>query len=214
MEKEEIRNNKELKRIIALKIGKMPYDPISDEDFDMIEEIALNSRLINGKESGISLDAIALFRNLRKLKLSNYRITKEAIGTMASLAGLRELEIFGAEFEEGISFEALEQVLNSLKFYNCLEIGFQYPRVKDVWLNQTDIDFSKIDLQAARKIIIRNGHIRNIHDLTDFPNIETVNLDGSVLTTSNNEKVDDINVNSKTEYTHQEEVILTNGERM
>lgn len=213
MKKEEIKDNKELKRIIALKLGKMPYDEIEAEDFDRIDEIALNARLINGKESGISLDAISLFPNLRRLKLSNYRITKEAISLIASLVGLRDLEIYGAEFEEGINFEGFEHTLKSLRFYNCLEIGFAYPRLEEVWLNQTDINFSKIDLQTSRRIVIRNGNVCNICDLTDFPNLESVNLDGSILT-KDDEIVKDIQVNSKTEYTHKDEVELINGERV
>ncbi len=213
MEKEEIRDNKELRRIIALKLGKMPYDELGAEDFEKIYEIALNARLINGRESGISLDAISLFPNLRRLKLSNYRITKEAISKVASLAGLIDLEIFGAEFEEGVTFEGLEHTLKSLRFYNCLQVDFKYPRLEEVWLNQTDIDFSKIDLQTARSLVIRNGNVRNICDLTDFPNLERVDLDGSILT-KGNEKVDDIKVSSKTKYTHKEEVELINGERV
>ena len=202
MEKEEIRDNKELRRIIALKLGKMPYDELGAEDFEKIYEIALNARLINGRESGI-----------RRLKLSNYRITKEAISKVASLAGLIDLEIFGAEFEEGVTFEGLEHTLKSLRFYNCLQVDFKYPRLEEVWLNQTDIDFSKIDLQTARSLVIRNGNVRNICDLTDFPNLERVDLDGSILT-KGNEKVDDIKVSSKTKYTHKEEVELINGERV
>lgn len=213
MEKEEIRENKELKRIVALKLGKMPYEEISDENFNQVEEISLNTHLINGQESGIGVSAISLFPNLKRLKLSNYRITKEAIDVIASLAGLRDLEIFGAEFEKGITFEGLEHTLKSLRLYNCLEIDFPYPRLSEVWLSQTDIDFSKIDLQTARKISIRDGHIRNICDLTDFPNIESVNLDGSVLI-KDDEKVEDIKVSSKTMYTHKAEVELINGERL
>ena len=213
METEEIRDNKELKRLVALKLGKLPDEELMAEDFSKVEEIALNTHLINGQESGISLDAISLFPNLKRLKLLNYRITKEAIDVIASLAGLRDLEIFGAEFEEGITFEGLEHTLKSLRFYNCLGIDFPYPRLDEVWLNQTDIDFSKIDLQTAKKILIRNGYIRNVCDLTDFPNIESINLDGSILI-KEDEKVEDIKVSSRTMYTHKAEVELTDGERI
>lgn len=209
----EIRDNKELNKIVALKTGRMPYEELTDEDFSKVEEITLNTRLINGEESGISLEAIELFRNLRRLKLSNYKITKEAIVTIASLAGLREVEFFGAEFEEGIDFSALEHTLKSLRFYNCLEVNFPYPSLEEVWLNQTDIDFGKVDLQTARRIIIRNGTVRNICDLTEYPNIELVNLDGSILVNKDNEKLENIKVNGKTVYTHKAEVELLNGER-
>lgn len=213
MKIEELMQNNELNKIVALKVGKMPYEPITEGDFAKVEEINLNARLINGKESGISLEAVSLFPNLRKLRLSNYRINKEAIETMASLAGLKDLEIFGAEFEEGIDFTSLAHSLKSLKFYNCLEVSFPYPSLEEVWLSNTDIDFCSVDLQSARRIIIRNANVRNACDLTDFPNIESINFDGSNLIGEDGEKLSDIKVSEKTQYTHKDENLLLNGER-
>lgn len=214
MKIEELKDNKELNKIVALKAGKMPYEAITAEDFEKVEEINLNSRLINGEESGISIEAIRLFPNLRKLRLSNYKITKEAIEIMASLAGLRELEIFGAEFEEDINFGSLEHCLKSLRFHNCLEVCFPYPSLEEIWLSGTDIDFCRIDLQTAKRIIIRNGSIQNACDLTDFPNIESINFDGSNLIGEDGKKLSDVKVNEKTQYTHKDEVELLNGERV
>lgn len=202
--------NKKLRKIIAIKLGKMPYEEISSNDLEKITEITLNARLLNGAESGIILDSLALFPNLKKLKLSNYRISPKAIELVSSLQFLEDLEIFGAEFEKDINFAPLEQQLLKLKFYNCLPITFAYPKINEIWLSNTDIDFSVIDLSRAKKITILNSTIKNIHDLTDFSNIENINFDGSTFMDANNEPVSEISVNEKTQYTHKSEVELFN----
>ena len=202
--------NKELRKIIAIKLGKMPYEKISSNDLEKITEITLNARLLNGAESGISLDSLTLFPNLKKLKLSNYKINQTAIELASSLQFLEDLEIFGAEFDKNITFAPLEQQLLKLKFYNCLPITFAYPKINEIWLSNTDIDFSVIDLSRAKKITILNSIIKNIHDLTDFSNIENINFDGSTFMDANNEPVSEISVNEETQYAHKSEVELFN----
>lgn len=202
--------NKELRKIIAIKLGKMPYEEISSNDLEKITEITLNARLLNGAESGISLDSLTLFPNLKKLKLSNYKINQTAIELASSLQFLEDLEIFGAEFDKDITFAPLEQQLLKLKFYNCLPITFAYPKINEIWLSNTDMDFSVIDLSRTKKITILNSTIKNIHDLTDFSNIENINFDGSTFMDANNEPVSEISVNEKTQYTHKNEVELFN----
>lgn len=202
------KDNKELRKLVSLKLGKMPNEQISDDEFQKISEISLNSRLLNGQESGIGLDAISLFRNIKKLKLSNYKITQEAINAIASLECLEDLEIFGAEFDKDINWGNFGAAFKSLRFRNCLPINFAYPSVSNIWLDQTDIDFSRIDLQSAKRITILNGKILNAHDLTDFPNIESVNLDGSTLIGKDEKQIEEISVNPQTKYTHEKMVKL------
>lgn len=200
----------ELKRLVALKLGKMPDEDITSVDLDRIDEFTFNAYLMNGQKSGITLDDIKLFKNIKRLKLSNYKINQEAIQTIASLEYLEQLEIFGAEFEEDISFDDLGKNVKKLKFNNCLEIKFPYPKLEEVWINRTDIDFKKIDLNSAKRIIIKNSHIKNICDLTDFPQLENVDFDGTELTNENGEKVQNIKVGVKTKYTHQDTEELFN----
>ena len=178
MIKEKI-ENEELKRLISYKCGKS-FEDVTEEDIAKIYDITLNSRLINGKESGITLDILELLKGLKRLSVLNYDVSQAELETMLGSLDLDSIKFSGVTFGD-VSFEKYDRLPGYISFVSCFNMPVCYPKVEVVDASGVDIDFKSIDLSQARKIIIRESIITNAHDLTDFENIEGVDLDGSRL---------------------------------
>jgi hypothetical protein len=157
------------------------------------------------KIHGINLNCVQAFPNLKRLKISNFEITQEFIDTIANFKDLKFLEITRGSFSN-VDFKSLESKLESIRFSNCPELPFEYPKVKDVMITKSAIDFSRIDFDVANKIFIQNSTIKNVRDLDQYDNIQKINLDGSELYDENEILIQDIKVSDKTIYTHEREV--------
>lgn len=210
MEKEQINKpfNEQLYRLIAMKLNKNPNEKIAPEELLKIESISLNAINFDRSPSGIELSAISLFPCLKKLTLSNYFISQADLNSIISLKNLESLKFFKADFAKDLDFSDFIGGLKHLMFDSCGKIEFDYPALSEICLTQTDIDFSRINLSKASSITITNGKISNVSDLTDFPNISSVNLDGSILYRADGEKVESIKVSTETKYSCKHEVRL------
>ncbi len=204
MKKEEIRNT-ELERIIAMKTGKINFSEVTDEDLSKITEMNLNAYLINGKESGITLEDALLFPNLQTLTISNYRITQELLKLLGELKGLERLHFNNILFEGDIDFQNLLERLRKVSFINCGDLNFGYPAVDQIQVERSNIDFEKIQFSQVKRISIQDSNIKNAFGLEEY-DIESVNLDGTTLYDKNGNIVEDIEVGKSTVYTHQKEV--------
>lgn len=203
MKKEEIESN-ELKRLIALKAGKIDFEDVTDEELEQVRDIVLNAYLINGKKSDISLDAITLFPNLERLRIVNFEITDEVIEKLASLERLSSLEILGATFSD-VDFSKLSKKLENINFTNCTSLPFKYPEVRNVAVTRCGIDFKNINFGVAENILIQNSIANNAHNLDDYTNIKRINLDGTVLYDEQEKILEDILVAVNTQYSHEKE---------
>lgn len=202
MIKEKI-ENKELQRLIAMKCGKVSFEEVTDEEIEAIFDIAINSRLINGKESGITLDVLPFFKGLKRLIVSNYIISQEQLDMILSSLDLESITFSGVEFQD-VTFERHEQLPRSIYFESCLNMPYVYPRVSNVRASGIEIDMTSIDFTKAKRVTIHESIIRNAHDLVDFDEIDSVDIDGSRLFDQEGNKKEEIKVSPKTRYTHQD----------
>lgn len=201
MKKEEIKNS-ELERLITMKVGKLSFSEVTDDDLEKITEINLSAYLINGKESGIDLSSALSFPNLETLTVSNYRITQENLDLLSKLKRLGILHFTNVIFEGNISFQNLAERLKRTSFTNCGDLDFSYPTVEQIQVERSSVDFEKIDFSPVKRIFIQNSSVKNAFNLNEY-NIESVNLDGTTLYDKKGNVVEDITVGKATIYTHQ-----------
>ena len=206
MIKEKI-SNKELKRLIAFKSGKIDFEEVTEEDIMCIRDISLSSRLINGAESGIDLEVLKYFFSLERVRISNFEITDDVIQMLSELECLDTIEIVGCTFKD-VDFTKLNGKLKRISFSKCEELPFKYPDVRDIRVIKSNIDFTNIDFTNVQNVFIQSSTIRNAHSLDDFCEIKKVNLDGTKLYDENGEEIKDIQVAEKTGYSHEEDVML------
>ena len=204
MKKEKI-ESKQLQRLIALKTEKLDYSEVTDEDFDKITDISIDSRLLNGGASGISLDVISLFPNVTDVIISNYELTQEDLNRLLELKQLRSIEIARCVFSD-VDFSDFTD--KRLSFTGCEALNFKYPSVKTIIIRGSRVNFECIDFKSATDIIIQESNIYNAHSLKDYPNIRSVNLDGSTLFSNYESKIPDIEVADETRYSHSIELDL------
>lgn len=206
MIKEKI-NNTELQRLIALKCNKLDFEEVSDEDIEKIDEISLKGKLINGRMSGIDLDTVQLFPNLVSLSISDLEVTQQFIEDISKLKQLKKLEIVGCPFGE-VDFNILEQENINIQFIGCEALPFKYPKVKDINVRGSNLDFESIDFSNVENINITESRINNAYDLLDYKNLKKVNIDASALINKQGEPIDDIKVPEETQYSHVAEIVI------
>lgn len=207
MLKEKI-NNTELQRLIALKCDKLDFEEVSDEEIEKIDEISLRGKLINGRMSGIDLDTVQLFPNLVSLTISDLEVTQQFVEDISKLKQLRRLEIVGCPFGE-VDFNILEQENIDIQFIGCEALPFKYPKVKNINVRGSNLDFESIDFSNVENVNVIESKIDNVYDLSDFKNLKKVNIDASVLTNKQGEPVNDIKVSEETQYSHVAKIMLT-----
>lgn len=197
--------SKELKRLIAMKTGKIDFEAVSEEDIVRIRDISLNSFLMNGQSSGIDLNILKYFLSLERVRISNFEITNEVLDMLSKLECLDTIEIVGCTFKD-VDFSSLNGKIKRISFTKCDDLPFTYPDVADINIVKSNIDFKNINFGNVQTVFIQNSTIKNVSDLNEYSEIRKVNLDGTILYDSNGDVVKDIKVGDKTSYTHEEEV--------
>lgn len=209
MYKEKI-NNVELQRLVALKCDKLDFADVTDEDIKKISNITLRGILINGNPSGIDLDCVESFPGLEKLSIYDYAITQDLINTLTELKQVKILEFGNCSFED-IDFENIQEKLSRIRFTGCESLPAKYPKTKKVQVAGSKIDFSSIDFKQVEDVAILESIVSNAHDLDEFSEIKSVNLDGSTLFNNEGNLISDIKVSENTVYTHALKLDISNG---
>lgn len=212
MQKKEI-NNHELERLIAMKSGKTSFSEVTEEDLNRIEDITLSAFLINGKRSDIDICDVRFLPNLKNLRISGFDFSQQDLDELVFLERLERLDFSDCKFSD-ISFEKLNGRLRHISFTGCEKLPFKYPEVEDVVITGSELDFGIFDFLKIKSINIQDSIINNIHGLEEFENIRSVNLDGTQLYGSKQEKLDDIQVSSETSYSHKRERLIIDEELM
>ena len=201
MKKERI-NNVNLRRLIALKCGKIDFEDVSDEEIEKISEITILGKKLNGEPTGITLDCLKLMNNIADLKLSDFILTPEDMDVLKQLEKLRSLQLSSCNLEE-ITEMSLPHGVSDFRITNCGKIKFKkYPEVSSIDISGSEIDMNSIDLDKVLDITILDSRIKNAKELTKFPAIRSVTIDGSILINKEGTIVDDIEVGENTVYTH------------
>lgn len=199
---EKIDNKGLIKRILE-RLHKADDTNFSVDELVKIEDIAFTKKLVNGKDTGISIDNIFLFKNLRCLTLRNYSLTMEDFLNISNHPAIEDVSFLECAFDD-IDFDNLPRIPEMLKFLNCPNLPLKFPRVKKVMIGSCEIDFTSIDFDSSTSIIIQNSKVKNVHNLNQYDNILEVNLDGSELIQEDGETVADISVSEKCKYSHRE----------
>lgn len=197
--------NEELKRLITMKVNKLNFEEVTKEDFKKIENIAINGYLINGKQSNYNFKELLFFPNLKKIKLSKFKLKIEDIEIILKLGNLKEIEIVNCNLEN-IEFYKLNKSIKSVKFINCEKLSGKYPEVEEIFVVGTNIDFKNINFINVKKVFAQNCIIKNVYNLNEYVSIEDVNLDGSKLYNEREKLIEDILVSQSTKYTHEKMV--------
>ena len=197
--------NQELRRLITMKAHKLNFEDVTKEDFEVIENITINGYLIDGKQLNDNLKELLFFPNLKRLKISKFKLGIEDIEVILKLKNLEDIEIVNCDFKN-IEFYKLNESIKSIKFINCQSLNFKYPEIEEIFIVGTNIDFKKINFINVKKVFVQNCIVKNAYNLNDYVSIEDVNLDGSKLYNESEELIEDILVSENTKYTHEKKV--------
>ena len=83
--------NKELTKRILERLHKKDTEDFSEEELESIENIGLTGKLVNGKETGIDIEDIFLFKNLKSLTLRNFSLTLEDLEKLSKHISIEEI---------------------------------------------------------------------------------------------------------------------------
>lgn len=199
-------DSKELQKLLLLKTGKSSIADITKEDIEGINAITFSGRLMNGNKSDIDISAIRLFTGLKKVSFSDVQITQELIDYLISL-GIRSIEFVRCDFGDICFPEDIDENLK-LSVIGCKKVPFVFPRLKEIQIVGSNIDFERIDFSSAENVNIVECNVSNAGTTEQFENIKSINLDGSNLYDSQGERIKDILVNQKTCYSHKDKLEL------
>ena len=197
--------SEELKRQVTLRARKLSFKDVTEEDLDRISEITLNAKSFDGEKTNIELSVLEIFKNLKKVRLIGFDITKEGIDEISKLEHLEMLEFVKCKVED-VSFELLQEKLERIYFSECGELLFKYPKVRNIIVNMCRVDFRNVDLEEVQAIHIINSVIKNLPDLSKYLNLKKVNFDGSKIIDESGMEVVDISVPEKIEYSHKKSI--------
>lgn len=195
--------NKQLLKTILNALNKSDSEDFSEEELLNIENIGFIERLSNGKATNIKVEDVLLFKNLKSLTLRRYTLTMEDLNLISKYTNIEDISFLECSFPN-VDFDELPRMPKTLKFMRCSALPTKFPRIRNIVVSFSEIDFDSISFSDAISIRINNSKIRNIHDIDTYDNILEVDFDGSELLKSNGEKVKDINVASGCNYTHED----------
>lgn len=197
--------NEELKRQIALRAGKLSFNDVTEEDLDYITELTLSMKSMSGEKNEIDFSTLELFPALRKVRVIGFDINQNEIDIVSRLDWLETLEFSKCKFGE-VSFKEIEEKLKRIDFSECGELVFEYPKVKNILINQCSVDFSRISLVGVQNIYVLESMIKNLPDLKEYPELRKVNLDGTTVLDENGAEVKEVVVSDTTELSHKDHV--------
>lgn len=195
--------NKELTKRILERLHKKDTEDFSEEELESIENIGLTGKLVNGKETGIDIEDIFLFKNLKSLTLRNFSLTLEDLEKLSKHISIEEISFLGCCFED-VNFDVLSRIPSRLKFIYCSKLPLKFSNIKKLMISFCELDFETIDFSSISSIFIQNSKVENVKDLTEYENLLEVNLDGSELTQKDGKSISDIRVRENCMYSHRE----------
>ena len=169
----------ELQKYIAYKCNKLTFNDCTEEEIEKIEELSISSKLINGKKSGITLEIIENFHNLKILNITGFDISQEELNIIISLPQIDRITFFNSNFENA-SFSNFNNPKIKLEFRGCI-LPKVLPKLENIYIEGTEVDFKSIDFSYVKNLKITSSTIKNTFSLKEFSQIESVNLNGSRL---------------------------------
>lgn len=194
--------NKELAKSIRNCLQGPHADIFSDQELASIENIGLTGRLVNGRETGVTIKDVLLFKNLKYLTLRAYKITTEDLYLLGSRTNIQELSFLQCTFVN-TDFDKVSRIPETLKFIGCPQLTEKFPGIKKILVDSCEMDFDSISFSKANIIRIQNSKIKNVHDIDAYDNIAEVNFDGSELVRANGETAENIRVGRNCRYSHK-----------
>lgn len=84
---------------------------ITEEDLDNVKSLNINSFDLSGNYISNSLEDLNLFKNLKKLKISNYVLNRENINIIDSLKGIEDYIFYKCDIKDMLE-------ISRKKYYN------------------------------------------------------------------------------------------------
>ena len=197
-------NSSELKRNICLKTGHFEFDEVSEEDLTRVYEIALRGVKFNGEESDANIYELSELSNLRELSLQTFEFDPRIIEFLKSL-GLKTFHMVNGKTDEPIDLDFGEEIekLDIKSSEGLEEAKIVSPEV--LYISDSKVDFSKIDLSKARSIYLQDCVIVGYDDPSKNEALEYINFDGSTVTDREGKLVTEFALRDGIYITHEEE---------
>ena len=210
MKKEKIKSQ-ELRQQIMLRLNEIDYDDVTDEGLDRIKYMNFNFRAINGERVDIALEEILIFSGLENIKIGNTEVTQELIDVLNLLPELKSIEFVKCRIR-AVEFKELMYKLKKLKLTCCEEVDFKYPKIKELLVFKSNINFKDVDIDRLEVIQILGSIVKNARILEDAKLLKRVSLDGTQLFDENGNIIKDLILDKEIEYSHKEEIELYDTE--
>ena len=210
MKKEKIKSQ-ELRQQIMLRLNEIDYDDVTDEGLDRIKYMIFNFRAINGERVDIALEEILMFSGLENIKIGNTEVTQELIDVLNLLPELKSIEFVKCRIR-AVEFKELMYKLKKLKLTCCEEVNFKYPKIKELLVFKSNINFKDVDIDRLEVIQILGSIVKNARILEDAKLLKRVSLDGTQLFDENGNIIKDLILDKEIEYSHKEEIELYDTE--
>lgn len=196
--------NEQLIKILSYNLDKYDDNNFTTEELNSIENIRFDKKLINGKDTHLSIEAITLFKNLKSITLAYYDITDKDIELLNN-SQLINISFMSCDLSNiDLKFN---RTLNQLFFYDS-KLPLNLPQVTDLHIMNCDVYFETIDFKSLEMFKAETSTIYNVKDLVEYSQIKYIIFTNTDLVLPDGTQTDDIKVGDNCSYTHQ--VIDTN----
>ena len=199
--------SEELKKCICLRVGKLDFSEVTDEDIEKITEMDIRAVTFNGELTDVEIEDLAIFPNLTSLMISHFFVGESDVRTLSKLSKLKVIQFSDCDFEEIESLMTPEYDI--LAFASCSGMeDLKMPKTRVLRMVGCEVDFLYINPKEIEKLYIQNSEIVNYSTLEYTPNLLEVNFDGSKVFDLDGNEVDEIKVSDATHLSFEEEFHL------
>lgn len=179
-------------------------DNILKEDLKEVENITLNQKLLNGKESDIDLAELELLPNLKTLAIINFYIDKKIVDIINKKKLLWAIQFTKCEFQTD------EQINNNIKYLIIEQCKNFEPKIINnneiIRIIGENVDLNLLKTNKTRQLYLQECNVKNAEEILKYRKLKYLNLDGSKMDKDIIEKIKkDIQISYKDKYYHLED---------
>lgn len=189
-------------RSIYYALKKPETSVFTEEELASITNISISKKNAAFSETGLRIQDMFLFKNLKYVTLRDFSITQEDLEQIMRKSSVKGI-YFDYCFFGDVDFNRLVRLPERIGFSCNENMPLRYPKVRQVEINGCqELDFDTIDFSIVEQVEIRNARIKNAHGLETYSNIKEVNLDYSLLIGRDGNPMDEIRVAKGCRYSH------------
>ena len=170
--------DKELEKVIKIKLGKFNNEEITAEDVQKLVEININNKDFSGREKDIRLQELKRFPKLRSIELSNFIIDDDIIELLNSFNEMGSLQLSSCSISSGIllnnpALKRLELDYCSVNDYSCISGTESLLIVGD-----RNIRLARISgKENIKNLTIQKSIVRDFSSITECTGLESLTLE-------------------------------------